>query len=371
MDTPDPDATDATPVPAANDISRRQMLRRAALGTSALSIPAVLGALGGAPSIADAEKLMRAAQANPYPGHPRWRFTFVNHVTTNPFFVPTQYGAQDASRIFNTQFQWTGSQNSIVSEMVNAMNAAISARVDGIAVAITDPHAFNQPVARALAAGIPVVSYNADAPASSKNARLAYVGQGLFASGVKMGQRIVQLVGSGEVVLFIATPGSLNIQPRIDGAASAIRAAGGKVHFQEVPTGALVTDELARITAYYIGHRSIKGMFAVDGGSTQSIGQVSAKYGLAGKMKTGGYDLTPISISAVNTGHLNFTIDQQPYLQGFIPVMQLALYHLSGGLISPSETNTGLKFVTRQNVGKYLRTTSRYEGSTPKEKWIR
>ena len=371
MDTPESDTPGAETMPKANDISRRQMLRRAALGTSALSIPAVLSALGNTSGIADAEKVMRTAKANPYPGHPRWRFTFVNHVTTNPFFVPTQYGAQDAGRLFNTQFQWTGSANSIVSEMVNAMNAAISARVDGIAVAIIDPHAFNQPVARALAAGIPVVSYNADAPPSSKNARLAYIGQGLFNSGVKMGQRIVQLVGRGEVVLFIATPGSLNIQPRIDGAASAIRAAGGKVHFQEIATGALVPDELARITAYYIGHRSIKGMFAVDGGSTQSIGQVSAKYGLIGKMKTGGYDLTPISIAGVNSGHLNFTIDQQPYLQGFVPVMQLALYHLSGGLISPSETDTGLKFVTRQNVGKYLRTTSRYEGSTPAEKWIR
>jgi simple sugar transport system substrate-binding protein len=352
-------------------ISRRQLLRRAAFGTSALSIPAVLSALGSRPDTADAAAALSRLGANPYPGHPRWRFTFVNHVTTNAFFTPTQYGAHDACALFNCTYQWTGSANSLVSEMVNAMNAAIAARVDGIAVSIIDPHAFNEPVARALARGIPVLAYNADAPPSSHNARLAYIGQDLFVSGQKMGQRIVSLVGRGDVVLFIATPGSLNIQPRINGAAASIRAAGGSVHFQEVATGALQTDELAHIEAYYLGHRSIKGMFAVDGGSTASVGQISQKYNLPAKgIKTGGYDLEPLTLTAVNRGFMNFTIDQQPYLQGFVPVMQLFLYKLSGGLLTPSDTNTGLKFVTRANVGKYLRTTSRYEGSSPAEKWI-
>ena len=84
-----------------------------------------------------------------------------------------------------------------------------------IAVAIIDPKAFNGPTEKALAAGIPVVSYNADDPA---NARLAYIGQDLYVSGQEMGKRIVELVDGGKVALFIATPGSLNIQPRIDGA---------------------------------------------------------------------------------------------------------------------------------------------------------
>ena len=112
--------------------------------------------------------------------------------------------------------------------------------------------------------------------------------------------------------------------------------------------------------------------FAVDGGSTQSVGQIVAKYGLGAKgVRSGGYDLTPLSVQSVQRGSLNFTIDQQPYLQGFVPVMQLFLYKLSGGLLAPSNTNTGLKFVTRANVAKYLRTTSRYEGSSSQEKWIR
>ena len=110
--------------------------------------------------------------------------------------------------------------------MVNAFNAAITAKADGISVCLVSLTAFNGPTNRALGKGIPVLSYNADAP----NNRLAYIGQDLYLSGYNMGQRVVDLVPSGDVALFIATPGQLNIQPRIDGLEAAIKKFGkGKI----------------------------------------------------------------------------------------------------------------------------------------------
>ncbi|MFG1960330.1 substrate-binding domain-containing protein [Nonomuraea sp. NPDC049028] len=127
----------------------------------------------------------------------------VCHVTTNPFFTPTQYGAQDACALLGTDFQWTGSKDSIVAEMVNACNTAISAKADGLAVAVVDKAAFREPVAKALDAGIPVVSYNADGARDDKgSARLAYIGQGLYESGYALGQRALQQVDFGEIVGF-------------------------------------------------------------------------------------------------------------------------------------------------------------------------
>jgi simple sugar transport system substrate-binding protein len=75
--------------------------------------------------------------------------------------------------------------------MVNAMNAAISAKADGTAVSLVDPSTFNDPIERALAAGITVVSYNAGAPG---NKRLCYIGQDLFLSGKDPRQRIVHWI---------------------------------------------------------------------------------------------------------------------------------------------------------------------------------
>lgn len=345
-------------------IGRRKLLGGAALSAAgAVALPSILAACGSTPS-------SNGTEGN-FPSHTQWNFVFVNHVTTNAFFTPTQYGIQDACALLGCKYQWTGSETSDVGQMVNAFNTALSSKADGIAVAIVDAKAFDAPVKQALQAGIPVVSYNADSPTPSQNGRLAYIGQDLFQSGVQVGQRIVSLVGSGDVVGFIATPGSLNIQPRIDGIKQAIEQSGAAINFVEVATGAKQEDELAAVEAYYLGHKSLKGMVAVDGGSTASVGQIMQKYNLPSQgIHAGGYDLELLTLQAVQNGFLDFTVDQQPYLQGFVPVVQLFLYKLSGGLAQPAETDTGLLFVTKANVSPYLNVKTRFEGSSDKEQVV-
>jgi simple sugar transport system substrate-binding protein len=306
-----------------------------------------------------------------FPDTPEWNFVFVNHVTTNPFFVPTQYGIEDAQALLGTTSQWTGSEKSVVSEMVDAMNTAISGNANGIAVAVVDPVAFNKPIEKALDNGIPVIAYNANGKGPGTNPALAYVGQDLFQSGVEMGKRIVSLVDEGLVALFIATPGQLNIQPRIDGARQSIEDSGN-IEIQQVTTGAEVTEERSRIEAWYNGHKDVAGMFAVDAGSTQGVAQTMAQFGLHDKgVKAGGYDLTPQILENMGKGHIDFTIDQQPYLQGFLPVIQLYLYNISGGVTGPAETNTGLVFITPDTVDRYLETSSRFEGDSETQKVLK
>jgi simple sugar transport system substrate-binding protein len=335
-------------------LSRREALRRAAGASALVSLSSLGLALPG-----------RAGAAE-LPKHPAWRFTFVNHVTTNPFWVPLRYGAEDACTLLGCSYQWIGSEKSIATEMVNALNTAVSAGVDGIAVSLVDPTAFNDAAEKALAAGIPVVSYNADARA---NKRLCYIGQDLFLSGKFLGQRIVELVGEGEVAGFIATPGQLNIQPRMDGAREAIKESGKSIQLDEIATGPTVGEELSRIQAYFSGHPNIKGMFAVDGGSTEGLAKTMAANKLQEKgIHAGGFDLLPTTLEAISKGDLDFTIDQQPYLQGFYTIMVLFVYKLSGGLSGPADINTGLKFVTKANVEPYLTTQSRFQGSSDEEK---
>ena len=306
----------------------------------------------------------RAAGPGGLPSHAEWKFVFVNHVTTNPFFVPTQYGIADACALLGCTWQWTKSQTSVASEMVNSLNAAVAAKADAIAVSLVDQHAFNQPVMKAMQAGIPVFSYNAD---TTGNDRLAYIGQDLFASGQALGKRIAGLVDSGTVAGFIATPGQLDIQPRLDGAKAAIKASGKQITIDEIATGPTVNEEVSRVDAYYVGHKDIKGMFAVDAGSTMSVAKTMQKYGLAAKgIHAGGFDLLPNTLDGIANGDLDFTIDQQPYLQGFYTVMEMAMFKLSGGLTGPAEINTGLKFVTKENVDPYRATKSRYEGNSDK-----
>jgi simple sugar transport system substrate-binding protein len=307
-----------------------------------------------------------------FPKTPEWNFVFVCHVTTNSFFVPTQYGIEDAQALLGTTSQWTGSEKSVVSEMIDAMNTAISGNANGIAVCVVDPVAFNKPIQKALDNGIPVIAFNANGKGTGTNPALAYVGQDLFLSGVEMGKRIVSLVNEGLVALFIATPGQLNIQPRFDGAKQAIEDSGKNIEIQEVTTGAEETEERSRIEAWYNGHKDVAGMFAVDAGSTQGVAQVMEQFGLHEKgVKAGGYDLLPETLKLMKGKHIDFTIDQQPYLQGFFPVMQLYLYNISGGIAAPAETNTGLIFITPDTVDRYLENSSRFEGDSEQQKIIK
>lgn len=343
----------------------RQLTRRTALTGGAAGIAALILEACGSSSSSTTSKAASGggggsgAASGIFGVGGGYKFTFVNHVTTNPFFTPTQNGAADACKLLGCSYQWTGSANSNVAEMVSATNSAISAGVSGIAIALVSLTAFNSPVQKALQGGIPVVAYNADAKG---NPRLAYIGQDLFVSGQEMGAHIASLVPSGDIALFIATPGSLNIQPRIDGALATLKSHPGiKPHV--VATGAALTQELSTIQSYIQSHQSFKGFFAVDGGSTQSIGQVLQKQGV-GKYKGGGYDLTPITQQTLASGALQFTIDQQPYLQGFLPVLQLYMYKASQSLTGIADVNTGLKFLDKTSVGPYNSTKSRYEGTS-------
>ncbi|TAL96744.1 MAG: sugar ABC transporter substrate-binding protein [Paraburkholderia sp.] len=336
-----------------------QGMRRGLLQGAGLS--AALALLGGAITPA------QAAEGGSFPAHKRWKIVFVNHVTTNPFFVPTQYGIQDATALLGMDYQWTGSANADIAEMVNAVNAAVAAKADAIAVPIVDPRAFDKPIQAALDAGIPVFAYNADAPSGSANARLAYIGQDLYLSGYQMGERIVSLIDSGLVALFIATPGQLNIQPRLDGAVAAIKKSGKKIDVQTIATGATVNEELSKIKSFYLGHQDLKGMFAVDAGSTQGVAEVMKESGLPAKgVHGGGFDLLPRTVDLIHDGFLDFTIDQQPYVQGFYTVLEAFTFLASGGLVGPANINTGLKFVTKGTVDPYLTTSTRYEGKSTK-----
>ena len=280
------------PSPQQWEISRRRMLRN--LGAAAAAVPFagfLTEALTDMPAnasprgraLAGKRVAANAVFEAPFASHPGYKFTFVNHVTTNPFFMATIYGLEDtAAALGIPKPQWTGSQNSIVSEMVGAMNTAIAANVNGVAVALIDPVAFNTPTNNALGKGIPVISYNAG---ESGNKRMAYVGQNNITAGQAAANRIVSsgLVSKGDLVaMIIATPGTGNIQPRIDGAKPIFQKAGYQT--VEVAGGAAQTAELAAVESWYLGHQNVKFMYAVDSGDSIAVATTIAKHGLKGKV---------------------------------------------------------------------------------------
>jgi simple sugar transport system substrate-binding protein len=347
--------------------SRRKLLA----GTGLVSATAAASALLTACSSSSSTAAAASNGKNPFPAVPNQKYYFVNHVTTNQFFTPTKYGFADAAALLGLSTPvWSGSTTSNVSEMITAINTGVSAKAAGIATPVTDPHSVTTPVMNALNAGIPVISYNADGiytngvPQIGTN-RLAYVGQALYLSGQAMGEQIKTLVpGGGEIVIFIATPGTGNIQPRYDGAVAAL---GSSYKVSEIATGTVDSAELSAEKSYLLGHKSIKGAFAVDSGSTANLAAALKGAGLS--IPAGGFDTDPRTLSALQSSTLKFSIFQDPYLQGFLPALYLYLYNLSGGQLAPPNTDTGLTVLTPGNVGQFLK-NSRFQGGSSAQLYL-
>ncbi len=169
----------------------------------------------------------------PFPSTPSWQFWFVNHVTTNPFFVPTQYGMADCAKLLGLPVpKWTGSANSVASQMVRPDQRGGGGqggrdRDDADRLHLVHdagrerderrhPRAQLQRGRQRHTRACPTSAPTGSATSARRCTRRAS----------SSGERIKQVVPTpGEVVIFIATPGQANIQPRYDGAASVLDAA--------------------------------------------------------------------------------------------------------------------------------------------------
>jgi simple sugar transport system substrate-binding protein len=355
--------------------SRRKLLAGTGLVSAAGAATALLSACTSASSSSGTVKITEsgaAAVAGNFPKTPAWKFWFVNHADTNEFFTPTKYGYADAAALLGLPTpNWGGDPNSNEANMINYMKSAMSAKADGIALAAISDTAFTGTVSQAMDSGIPVLTYNADGsykngvPSIGTN-RLAYVGQALYISGQVMGEQIKTLVpGGGRIAIFIATPGTGNIQPRYDGAKAAL---GSAYQIDEIATTTVDGTELSDEKSYLLGHKStLKGAFAVDSGSTANLAAALAGSGVT--VPAGGFDTDPRTLNALQAGKVNFTIFQDPYQQGFLPVLYMYLYNLSGGQLAPPDTDTGLTVLNKGNVGQFLK-NSRFQGGASAQAYL-
>ena len=233
-------------------MSRRTALTGGAAGVAAF----ILNACGGGKKTSSTGTTTAAAAGTPAAGvfgsQPKLKFVLVNHVTTNPFFVPTQYGAEDACKLLGCSYQWTGSQSSNVNEMVNAFNSAITAQANGIGVCADRPQGVQRARRtrrwRRRSRSSPTTPTRPATTGWPTSARTCSSPARRWASTSSSSSP------RGDVALFIATPGSLNIQPRIDGAQDTHQEEGqGRSRRTSSPPAPTVPAELSTIDAYCAG----------------------------------------------------------------------------------------------------------------------
>ena len=280
---------------------------------------------------------------------PRYKFVLLANVTADPFWVAVKSGMNFAAKMLDVDATFTGPQEwntRAQREMMDTL--AESSDYNGIAVITFEP-IFDEPIKRALARGIPVVAFNNDQPGSP---RMAFMGQGEYEAGVAVGATLKKLIPKGSrIFIGIHTPGQTAIENRKQGIIDALKdwnvTADVQVFAYMKPSEAMTTME-----SYYSSHKDVKAMCALAPSSAELMAQWVVEKGLKGKIVVTSFDLLPRLLQYIQEGTIAFTIDQQPFMQGFYSVVQLYLYKEFG--LAPKDIQTGGAVIDKSNVNQVV-----------------
>ena len=317
------------------------MPKRHAVSILAAALGVAVGACAGEP------------ESGP-PAREGTRIVVVTHgQAADPFWSIVANGAADAAADMGVSVQYQAPPSFDMVAMSDLIDAAVAARPAGLVVSIPDAAALRPALERALAAGTPIVSINSGADASRDLGLLAHVGQPEYEAGRAAGRRLAD-GGARRVLCVHHEIGNAALDARCDGARAALEEARGSL--------AVLAVDLADPDD---AEQRIRGALARDPvDAVLTLGPAGAAPALAAVAGTGAalatFDLTEEVASAVADGRALFAVDQQPYLQGYLPIILLVKYAETltipgGGAVIA----TGPGFVTPANAGRVRELTRR------------
>src|SRR5262249_40259398 len=192
-----------------------------------------------------------------------------------------------------------------------------------------------------------------------------YTGEDPYAAGVRAAAELSRLVPSGRGLIVVPEKPQKWITQRKEGVESGLARAKG-------PSSILVRlssdprRQQSQIEAALAEHPAVRGAVALDRAGGVALGTVLQH--TARRIHGGGFDLLPDDLKLVADGHLDFVVDQQPYVQGFSPVLQLFLARISQGTVSPWNAETSI-LLRKYEVKPYVETKSRFEGSSSRHEY--
>jgi simple sugar transport system substrate-binding protein len=280
------------------------------------------------------------------------RIAVVTHgAAASKFWGIVRNGAEAAAQRLDVLVDYRSPDVYSVARMSGLIDQAVATKPDGLVVSIPDP-GLAPAIRRAVSAGIPVVSINSGSDVFRKLGVLAHVGQLEHRAGLESGRRLAR-AGVRRAICVNQEVGTLSLDDRCAGLAQAMAEAGGRSRVMAID------DEDPRLP-----EKIVKAVSAdrADGIlATNSLGGLAAANSLGGSgVRIGTFDLTPEVIKAVQAGRIDFAVDQQAFLQGYLPVEMLALRARYG--LFPAQHDvvaTGPNFVTRENAAQALELSER------------
>ncbi|MFD7478105.1 sugar ABC transporter substrate-binding protein [Streptomyces sp. NPDC059837] len=279
-------------------------------------------------------------------GTPRMTVAMITHAAPGDTFWDTiRKGAQAAAAKDNVKLIYSSDPSG--PNQSNLVQNAIDQKVDGIAVTLAKPDAMKAVVAKAEKAGIPVVGFNTGVQDWKKQGLVEYFGQDESIAGEAFGRRLNE-AGAKHTVCVIMEQGQVALEARCAGVKKTFQ---GNTEILYV-NGTDMPSVRATITAKLKQDNSIDYVTTLGAPFAMTAIQSIADAGTKTKLAT--FDLNKDAVGAIRSGKIQWAIDQQPYLQGYLSVDSLWLYKTNGNYSGGGEAPvlTGPAFVDKTNVDK-------------------
>lgn len=280
---------------------------------------------------------------------------FTHHSSaSNTFWQAVKKGYDDACERVdaNCQMIFTQTEGAVQEQLAN-MEAALAREPDAILTSIVDNTALDEIVQRARDAGVIVIGVNVDdLEGADGNARQAFVGQGFLPAGYSLGQAQsanFPAEGAINVLVGISAPGQNWSEQRGGGVMAfmedyAVANPEREVNVERIDSGTDLATVSDRVGAYLAANPETTAYFDT-GFWHAGVARVLADRGIEpGEVLLGGFDLVPEAVEQMQAGYIQVQVDQQPYMQGFMPVMQVYLAQTVG--LAPADIDTGQGIVT-------------------------
>ena len=269
----------------------------------------------------------------------------ITHGEGDTFWAVAKAGAEKAGEDMGVEVKYSESQND-PQRQAQLIDSAVTEKVDGIATSAPNPDAIRDPLQKAVDAGIPVITLNSGQSDSADLGAITHVGQDETVAGEAAGRRLAEGGDAGKLLCVVHEQGNIGLEQRCDGAREGF---GGEVENLQVKGVADVATTLTEIQSKIESDDAVGSVLTLN--PDIAVAARDAVRGAGSEATVATFDLSGDVVQAIKAGEIEFAVDQQQYLQGYLPVVFLTLFNenantVGGGL----PVLTGPGFVDKGNA---------------------
>jgi len=266
----------------------------------------------------------------------------------DPFWSVVKNGVEKAAADTGANVEYRSPETFDMVAMSQLIDAAVNQEPDGLVVSIPDADALGPSIERAVQAGIPVISMNAGSDVSKQLGALLHVGQDEFTAGKVAGEKLAAMGGSKGICVNQEV-GNVSLDQRCAGFAEGF---GGEVTV--LPTTNDPTEIESKVRAALEADEAVDTVMALGAGTAGEPAVAAVKaVGRSDSVNVATFDLSASFLESVVAGDAAFAIDQQQFLQGYLPVAFLSL-NADYGLIPGGNVPSGPNLITGEKAGQVI-----------------